>query len=63
VLAHFFSDAAQILLTTGAMLVRFGQIMLDALALQMRRQRTPSPRAPLFLNATAGAGRKIIVVF
>ena len=33
----------------------FSQIVLDALARQMRRQRTPSARAALILIATAGA--------
>ena len=41
----------------------FRQIVLDALALQMRRQRPPSARAGLILIATAGAGREIVVLF
>ena len=41
----------------------FFQIVLDPLALQMRRQRTPSARAGLILIATAGARatRKIVI--
>ena len=39
------------------------QIVLDALALQMRGQRSPSARAGLILIARAGARRKIVVIF
>ena len=39
------------------------QIVLDALALQMRGQRSPSTQPALILFATRGAGRQIVVLF
>ena len=60
-LAGLFTDGPQILLAGGAVLFRLRQIVLDALALEMPRQRLPA--APPFLGSrSAGARSGVIVV-
>jgi hypothetical protein len=55
----------QLLLAISAVLVRFGQIMHDALALQMRGQRTPAARFAwrgIFIHARWWIAVGIVVV-
>jgi hypothetical protein len=66
-LAGLLADWVQVLLAAGAMLFFRGQIVLDALTLQARRERTASPWTAVFWDlGLAGAGlrrRKLIIVF
>src|SRR5258705_13819943 len=59
-LADFFADAPQILVAVGAMLVLLGQVMHDALPLQVRRQG-PTPARLALVTLTAGRRRRIVL--
>src|ERR1700730_1677745 len=59
-LADFFADAPQILVAVGAMLVLLGQVMHDALPLQVARQG-PAPARLAFVTLTASRRRRIVL--
>jgi hypothetical protein len=61
-LADLFADAPQILIAVRAMLLGFWKIVLDALALQMARQRLASPRPSAAFSRCTRRGLFIVVV-
>jgi hypothetical protein len=56
-----FPDGPQILLARAAVLLLFRQVMHDALALEMPRQRPPAPR-PFRRSRITGARVSLIVI-